>query len=69
MLLLQTQTIRSYSLARYDAVRLRTEHGAIIAALHAGKPSALLRALRDHLLASRDEMLSRPVGDLPPRPG
>jgi DNA-binding GntR family transcriptional regulator len=68
VLLRQTQTIRSYSLERYDVARFRTEHGAILAALRAGRVAGAVKALRTHLLASRTEMLSRPAADLPPRP-
>lgn len=68
VLLRQTQTIRSYSLDRYDIARSRTEHGAIVEALRAGKVAPAVRALRLHLEASRAEMLSRPETDLPPRP-
>lgn len=68
VVLRQTQTIRSYSLAHYDVTRSRTEHAAILGALAAGEAEAAIRALRVHLLASRAEMLSRPAAELPPRP-
>jgi DNA-binding GntR family transcriptional regulator len=68
MLLRQTQTIRSYSLERYDIARARAEHGAIIDALHGINAPAAVRAVRDHLSRSREEMLSRAPEDLPPRP-
>jgi len=67
-ILRQTQTIRSYSLERYDVARARAEHGEIIAALRAGSAAASVRALRLHLCRSRDEMLSRAPDELPPRP-
>lgn len=68
ILLRQTQTIRCYSIDRYDATRSRGEHAAIIAALEIGKTTAAVKAMRAHLEASRGEMLSRPADDLPPRP-
>jgi DNA-binding GntR family transcriptional regulator len=68
ILLRQTQTIHSYSLERYDQARSRDEHGAILAALRTRKVAASVRALRTHLEASQREMMSRPLGDLPPRP-
>ena len=68
LLLRQTQTIRSYSLDRYDVTRSRNEHMAILDALGAGKVAPAVAALRAHLTASRDEMLQRPADDLPPRP-
>ncbi len=68
MLLRQTQTIRSYSLERYDVARARGEHGAIIEALRGTSATAVVRAVRDHLTRSLDEMLSRAPEDLPPRP-
>ena len=69
LILRQTQTIRSYSLERYDVARVRAEHAAIIAALRDGSSAAAARASRAHLTASRDEMLSRAPEDLPPLPG
>jgi DNA-binding GntR family transcriptional regulator len=68
LILRQTQTIRSYSLERYDVTRARAEHGAIIAALGEGSAAAAVRAVRAHLQRSRDEMLSRAPDELPPRP-
>jgi DNA-binding GntR family transcriptional regulator len=64
----QIQTIRSYSLERYDVTRLRDEHAAIVAALSDGTAAEVERAIRDHLSRSRGEMLSRAPEDLPPRP-
>jgi DNA-binding GntR family transcriptional regulator len=64
----QTQTIRNYSLTRYDGQRLRHEHGAIIEAFRGGDCECVSAALRFHLTASRDEFLSRPPEDLPIRP-
>ena len=68
LLLRQTQTIRSYSLDRYDVMRSRIEHAAILNGLRAGKVGPAIAALQAHLVASRDEMLIRPADDLPPRP-
>ena len=68
MLLRQTQTIRSYSLERYDIDRARVEHGAIVDALRGTHAPAAVRAVRGHLTRSREEMLSRAPEDLPPRP-
>lgn len=68
MLLRQTQTIRSYSLERYDVPRARDEHSAIIAALRGTSAAMAVRAVREHLTRSREEMLSRAPQDLPPRP-
>jgi DNA-binding GntR family transcriptional regulator len=63
----QTQTIRNYSLARYDANRLRVEHRAIIEALRGGAVEQCLAALRAHLDASLQEFLSRPPDEMPTR--
>lgn len=63
----QTQTIRNYSLARYDAQRLRGEHLAIIEALRKQDVEAVLEALRFHLEASLQEFLSRPPEEMPTR--
>lgn len=64
----QTQTIRNYSLARYDPRRLRGEHLAIIDGLRRRDSAEVQKALRFHLKASLDEFLSRPPEDLPTRP-
>jgi DNA-binding GntR family transcriptional regulator len=68
IVLRQTQTIRNYSLARYDRNRIRREHGAILEAVRSGDAEKMSAALRLHLNASRDEFLSRPAEDLPVRP-
>jgi DNA-binding GntR family transcriptional regulator len=68
LLVRQTQTFRSYTLESYDVGRARPEHGQILRALRTGKRAAAVKALRVHLIASREEMLSRPAGALPPRP-
>jgi DNA-binding GntR family transcriptional regulator len=68
IVLRQTQTIRNYSLARYAVERTRREHGAIVEAARRGDGAATHDALRLHLIASRDEFLSRPAEDLPIRP-
>ncbi len=64
----QTQTIRNYSLARYDAQRLKSQHLEIITALRARDIPATLEAMRVHLKTSLDEFLSRPPEELPTRP-
>ena len=64
----QTQTIRNYSLERYDINRVRREHGAIVKAVRSRNADNVAVALRFHLTASRDEFLSRPPEDLPLRP-
>jgi len=64
----QTQTIRNYSLERYDINRVRREHGAIVKAVRSRNADNVSAALRFHLTASRDEFLSRPPEDLPLRP-
>jgi DNA-binding GntR family transcriptional regulator len=63
----QMQTVRNYSLRHYDLNRLRDEHGAIIDAFVAGNRKAVVTALRAHLAASRNEILSRPAEELPTR--
>jgi DNA-binding GntR family transcriptional regulator len=68
IILRQTQTIRSYSLERYDVARARAEHADIIAALRGGSAAESVKAVRLHLGRSRDEMLSRAPDELPPRP-
>lgn len=65
VLLQQTQTLKCYSLRNYRVAETRTEHAAIIDALKDGRATAVVRALRRHLQASRDEMLARPPEDLP----
>ena len=68
VVLRQTQTIRNYPLFRYDVVRARREHSAIVEAFGGGTSEAVVSALRTHLIASRDEFLSRPSEELPIRP-
>ena len=68
MALRQTQTIRNYSLSRYDVDRTRREHGAIVEALATGEVETVVAAIGAHLAASRDEFLSRPSEELPIRP-
>ena len=68
VVLRQTQTIRNYPLVRYDAVRARREHSAIVEAFAGGRSEAIIEALRRHLMASRDEFLSQPPDELPMRP-
>ena len=68
VVLRQTQTIRNYPLVRYDVRRTRKEHLAIVEAFVKGRPEAVVKALRNHLTASRDEFLSRPPQELPMRP-
>ena len=65
MVLWQIQTIRNYSLRHYDPERTEREHGAIVAAVRAGDAAAATTALCQHLLASRDEFLSRAPEELP----
>lgn len=64
----QTQTIRNYSLKIYTLERTRREHSAIVEAVAEGDVAKAVLALRTHLTASRDEMLSRAPEDLPVRP-
>lgn len=64
----QTQTIRNYSLERYDINRVKREHGAIVKSVQRRNADSAAAALRFHLTASRDEFLSRPPEDLPLRP-
>jgi DNA-binding GntR family transcriptional regulator len=68
VVLRQTQTIRNYPLVRYDVRRTRKEHSAIVEAFAKGRPEAVIKALRNHLTASRDEFLLRPPQELPIRP-
>jgi DNA-binding GntR family transcriptional regulator len=67
IVLLQTQTIRNYSLSRYALERVRREHGEIVAAISSGDPQKALAAIRSHLMASCEEFTSRPPEDLPVR--
>jgi len=67
IVLLQTQTIRNYSLSRYALERVRREHGEIVAAIRKGDPDIAIAALRSHLKASCEEFTSRPPEDLPER--
>jgi len=68
LILRRTLTIRSCSLERHDVARSRGAPAAIIATLHGPSAAAAVRAVRDHLTRSRDEMLSRAPEELPPRP-
>lgn len=65
IVLLQTQTIRNYSLSRYALERVRREHGEIVEALRGGDAQSSIGALRAHLMASCKEFTSRPPEDLP----
>jgi DNA-binding GntR family transcriptional regulator len=67
VLLRQTQTFHAYSPPRYDMGRNHDEHTAILAALRSGDSAAAVEAIRRHLTACRDETLSHPPGDPPPR--
>ncbi|HZP21662.1 MAG TPA: GntR family transcriptional regulator [Bauldia sp.] len=67
VVLRQTQTIRNYPLFRYDVTRTRREHSAIVEAFKAGSGRSAADALKTHLMASRDEFLSRPPEELPIR--
>jgi DNA-binding GntR family transcriptional regulator len=57
--MMQTHTVRVYSLATYPLERLAAEHAAIIAAIRQGDAKAAHAALERHLVLSRDEILSR----------
>jgi DNA-binding GntR family transcriptional regulator len=57
--LMQTHTVRNYSLASYAPRRLADEHAAIIAAIQNGDARTAHAALERHLRLSRDEIMSR----------
>jgi DNA-binding GntR family transcriptional regulator len=57
--MLQTHTVRVYSLATYPLERLEAEHAAVVAAVQAADATAARAALKRHLVLSRDEILSR----------
>jgi len=61
----QTQTVRNFTLRSYTLERTKTEHAAIVEAIERGDREASVEALRAHLTASRDAMLSRAPEDLP----
>jgi DNA-binding GntR family transcriptional regulator len=63
----QTQTIRNFTLKSYTLERTRREHSAIVEALAKGEAEQAVAALRAHLLASRDAMMSREPEDFPVR--
>lgn len=63
----QTQTIRNFTLKNYTLERTRQEHSAIVEALAKGESEQAVAALRAHLLASRDAMMSRAPEDFPVR--
>ena len=63
----QSQMIRTYSLASYDGRRLRGEHLAIVAGLSSRNGAATLTALRFHLYASLEKLLSHLPEELPTR--
>jgi DNA-binding GntR family transcriptional regulator len=58
-LMLQTHTLRTYTLHNYSFERARSEHGAILEALRAGDALGLSKMLKYHLTMSRDDLLSR----------
>jgi DNA-binding GntR family transcriptional regulator len=60
--MMQTHTVRVYSLASYPMERLANEHAAIIAAIRQRDAAAAHAALQRHLVLSRDEILSRLAG-------
>jgi len=64
---LQLQTAQTYSIANYDIGRSRDEHQRILAALRTGRLEPMQAALRDHLEASRDDLIRRHPDDLPLR--
>ncbi len=57
--MMQTHTVRVYSLNTYPPERLAREHAAIVAAIRKGDAAAAHTALQRHLVLSRDEILSR----------
>jgi len=63
----QTQTIKNFTLKTYTLERTKREHSAIVEALARGDAEAAVEALRFHLEASRDAMMSRAPEDLPVR--
>ncbi|MBB3930378.1 DNA-binding GntR family transcriptional regulator [Kaistia hirudinis] len=65
VVLRQTQTVRNFTLRSYTLERTKTEHAAIVEAIERGDREASVEALRAHLTASRDAMLSRAPEDLP----
>jgi DNA-binding GntR family transcriptional regulator len=58
-LLMQTHTLRVYSVDSYRLGRLQAEHEAIVVALRGGDREAAGAALERHLTLSRDELLAR----------
>jgi DNA-binding GntR family transcriptional regulator len=64
---LQLQTVRTYSLDNYDLERSRREHQRILDALKTGDRDGIVRALRDHLVSSRDDLVRRHPDELPLR--
>lgn len=63
----QTQTIRNFTLKSYTLERTESEHAAIVEAVERGDADGAVEALRSHLTASRDAMLSRGPEELPVR--
>ncbi len=57
--MMQTHSVRVYSLATYPLQRLADEHAAIVAAFRQGDATAVRAALQHHLVLSRDEILAR----------
>lgn len=62
--MMQTHTVRVYSLASYPLQRLSNEHAAIVAAISEADAVAAHAALTRHLVLSRDDILSR-LADAP----
>ncbi|MET4633362.1 MULTISPECIES: GntR family transcriptional regulator [Kaistia] len=63
----QTQTIRNFTLKSYTLERTRQEHSAIVEAVADGDAEQAVSALKAHLAASRDAMMSRAPEDFPVR--
>jgi DNA-binding GntR family transcriptional regulator len=66
--MMQTHTVRVYSLASYPMQRLADEHAAIIAAVRQRDAAAAHAAVQRHLGLSRDEILSRLAASVPTDP-
>lgn len=64
---LRIQTARTYSVENYWFERARREHDNILAAFRSGELDVIVEALREHLIASRDDLISRHPDELPVR--
>lgn len=62
---IRIQTARTYSIENYQFERARREHETMLDAFRSGRLDRMEGALRDHLVSSRDDLVSRHPDELP----